>query len=119
MCEHTNVSLKLAWAYRYKPWRVGRPWAECSGDALSKGLRSRALEVGRKGRLSSGIYYSHLCSGSFRHSPSSPRMPRGQGSTDHQRGSVVMCHKAQGFTYHLSFLRIKILWAKIIKRKKK
>lgn len=57
MCEHTNVSLKLAWAYRHKPWKVGRPWAEGSAGALSKQSFGSEKEGGG---ASSGLYYSHL-----------------------------------------------------------
>lgn len=104
MYEHSNISMKLAWAYRYKPWRRGGQ----GQSALLMPCLSGALE----GRGWDKLRYLL--------SPPCPqqRTPRGQGSTDHQGGSVVMCHKAQGLTDHLSLLRIKILWKKIIKRKK-
>lgn len=122
MCEHTNVSLTLDWAYRYKPWREERPWAECSADALSKGLQERAelWKSEGRGQGEPSILF-RLCSLlSPSYTPSSPCV-RAQrtGSTDHQRGSVVMRHKAQGLTDHLSLLRVKILWKEIIKRKNK
>lgn len=101
--------------------REERPWAECSAEAPSKGLQEGAelWKLEGRGRVSLASY--SVCA-AFRLLPTLLPLracePRGQGSTDHQRGSVVMCHKAQGLTDHLSLLRIKILWKKIIKRKK-